>query len=660
MLFFCVDTFAQKADEKKDSIKTYFGKSMIITANRRVQNVQEISNSAFIIEKGELRGADENNFEQILKDVPGLEVYDENISIRGSDGFDFGIGSRTLLMYDGIPLMSGDNGDSKFNLLPLSEIQAIDIVKGAGSALYGSSAIGGVINLISTKLSDWRDYADHPFKIDLQSSFGFYTRNNYDQWNYADNLSAKSSSNVTVSHKTSKYGAIFSGIVESDQSYRDYDDSKTGGVFGQFFLNSNGNEYNLFGLFNSTDRSDWVYWNSLDSATIPPTNLDRDIRITSSKGMVGFTGKNFLSSNTFLNTKASLFYTSFFNNYDKSQKDYRSSQSVSTYIDLQGTSLFNSSFTLTYGLTMQQNNVSSFSYGLRNQKIFAGYMQMEYNFSEGLIVNLGGRYDFETVRDANENSEFSPKLGLNYTINENAHLRAAVGKGFRAPSIGERFASISYQGFDVVENPYLHPESSWNFEIGGNFRFLTPIPMQIDGTIFSNYYSDLIEPLFTDVNYSTILFDNISNASIYGFEFAFTGFITEDISFSQSYTYLDPMDTDLNEILKFRSKYFATSSLNYNYGIFRSTVTYRYASKVEKIDDKLVLQVQDAQARVPMHVVDLYFGLSYKNKQSNLFGIYSNMDIGLNVYNALNYYYTYMVGNLAPTRFIGLTIKIGF
>ncbi len=92
--------------------------------------------------------------------------------------------------------------------------------------------------------------------------------------------------------------------------------------------------------------------------------------------------------------------------------------------------------------------------------------------------------------DANS-SMLSPKFGINYTLMSNMHIRGSIGKGFRAPAIAERFASVAFQGFKVVENPDLKFEESWNYELGYNFKttsFFVPFEFDIAG-----FYNKILE-----------------------------------------------------------------------------------------------------------------------------------------------------------------------
>lgn len=618
---------------------------IIVSANRRLQNIQEVTNSSVLISKRELLENSQLSFEQALKNVPGLEVYDENVSIRGSDGFDFGLGTRTLMMLDGIPLLSGDNGDMKFDVVPISEIERVEVIKGASSALYGTSAIGGIINLVTQNIKEEG--------IAFFSSFnGFYTKPRYKSWVYSDALSLKNTFQLGYSKSFGKFAFSLSGNTNIDQSYRKYDDSKQFGAYSKFkYTFSDLNDLTILLVHNSTNNADWVYWNSLDSATIPPANTNQNIRLHSNKSLAALIFNQIITKNSFLSFKSSLFYTDFFNTYQKNESDYRQSEAFINFYDLQFTTNINN-FTLTSGINTSINNVNSISYGQRNQQIYALYSQIETHLTKDLITIFGFRYDYEKVVNANNNSEFSPKLGFNYKINDDLHLRASLGKGFRSPTISERFASIAYQGFKVVENLELKPETSFSSEIGINYRnedWL--IPIELDCAIFYTNLKNLIEPSFTDDNYSVIKFSNLTNAQILGTELSLKTFLHKNLLLQISTTLIEPKDLTLNQILKYRSKVNSQTSINYNYSIFNLSLSYRYVSKVVNIDDKIMLQVKDAGARVPIQVVDLSIGIDLQ-KYLN-----TNLKVNLNAYNLLDYYYTYMSGNLAPTRLLGISIN---
>src|SRR5256886_14181134 len=73
-------------------------------------------------------------------------------NIRGSTGYVQGLGSRVLLLVDGVPANQGDRGGINWDLVPLDRVERVEGVKGAGSSLYGSAALGGVVNLITREI----------------------------------------------------------------------------------------------------------------------------------------------------------------------------------------------------------------------------------------------------------------------------------------------------------------------------------------------------------------------------------------------------------------------------------------------------------------------------------------------------------------------------
>ncbi|MBU3676678.1 MAG: hypothetical protein FGM54_05795, partial [Chitinophagaceae bacterium] len=87
-----------------------------------------------------------NAMDDALQRVPGVDVIENQINIRGGSGWSYGAGSRVLVMVDDMPLMTGDAGDAKLDFLPLENCEQVEVLKGAASSLYGSSALNGVIN----------------------------------------------------------------------------------------------------------------------------------------------------------------------------------------------------------------------------------------------------------------------------------------------------------------------------------------------------------------------------------------------------------------------------------------------------------------------------------------------------------------------------------
>jgi outer membrane receptor for ferrienterochelin and colicins len=578
---------------------------VIVSANKRVQAVQEIPISVSVINSDEIEIRNITRIDEAIRYVPGVEVNQDNISIRGSSGFSFGIGSRASLLVDGFPLISGDNGDVNFDALPLYNIERIEVVKGAGSALYGTSALGGVINIITSEPKP-----ETEFKARVYS--GVYTKPRYSQWNYSDNLHHQSGVNANFSKKINKLGFNLGGSYLFDESWQEYRDEEKISFNGK--LNYEFNDYSKLHItsnINLNDRADWVYWESLNLATFPPIETDESIRINSSQLALYSNFLHIINDDNFFNFKAGILRTDFNNSYFSSDSEYRQSQADNINLELQMNSNLTKNHLLTYGLNYLNNNVKSSTYGNQTQQIFSAYAQSEYKGIERFILNIGGRFDYENVENLEGDLQISPKIGVSYRINEFSGIRFSGGTGFRTPAVAERFASVSFQGFDVIANTELKPERSFSVELGYNLEYsLSELPFYFDFSVFNNEFYDLIEPGFVNQG-STIQFQNLTRARITGSEINIKTLLFGFIGLESALTYLNPVDVNTNELLKYRSEFISHSGITLPVFDFNLRVDYRYKSKVENIDNRLALQIKDYDARVPLHLLDLAVSLDY-------------------------------------------------
>ena len=122
---------------------------VVVTASKRKQDMTVTPHSISIVSKAELIERVPLRLDQALETVSGVYFIEGSISIRGSSGYTRGIGSRVLLLIDGVPMNISDTNEINWNVLPIFDVEQIEIIKGAGSALYGSNALGGVVNVIT-------------------------------------------------------------------------------------------------------------------------------------------------------------------------------------------------------------------------------------------------------------------------------------------------------------------------------------------------------------------------------------------------------------------------------------------------------------------------------------------------------------------------------
>ncbi len=120
---------------------------LVVATGKFEQKLSELTVSMEVISPELVSNKSLVNPEDAMQQVPGVTVQEGQINIRGGSGFTYGAGSRVLVMLDDMPLLAGDAGDVKMNTLPLENLHQLEVMKGASSVLYGSSALNGVVNI---------------------------------------------------------------------------------------------------------------------------------------------------------------------------------------------------------------------------------------------------------------------------------------------------------------------------------------------------------------------------------------------------------------------------------------------------------------------------------------------------------------------------------
>lgn len=615
---------------------------VIVTASKHKSEIRNLPVSASVITSERI---DEKNFitlDQALRFEPGINVTEDQISIRGSSGYTLGAGTRVLTAIDGIPLYTGDSGEIVWQIIPPSEIERIEIVKGAASSMYGSTAMGGVVNMIS------KDITSKPLTY-IKTFAGVYDKPRYDEWKWSDNL--QSYYGVTLSHSRSIGKLGITGLVSyyEDDSYRKNNWEKRYSAYLKAAYNFNeSTSLTFIGTGYSRDKGTFSYWRGINDVLLPPEDEIGQV-IPSDRFVLGLLFNHMFNEKASIIIKPSL-YSSYW--YDASESA-NSSRSMLYRTEVQMNWRLAKGSLLVSGIEGQNNTVTSSIFGDRNSEGFGVYTQWEYTFSTSLLFSLGARYDYSKLDTLNSSSDVSPKIGLNYKVSDATVFRASAGKGFRAPTLAEAFTSTTTSGISVKPNPDLQSETSYSFEIGGNqeisnFFF-------VDLALFDNEYHNFIEPII-DPTDGKIVFENITRARVQGLELSGTlSLINKKMNIKTGYTFLNSKDLETGKELKYRPRHSFILSMDYSIGSFLCGFDLRYNSMVEEIDHALIDfgLVPDGDERVDIKVLDLRAGYGLMIDKLPV-------QIYLNANNLLNYNYVEMIGNLAPIRNYSVSIDFMF
>ena len=575
---------------------------VMIIANKYEQNILELPVSAEVIPSEKLAKKSFTNLEDAMRYVPGVNMTSYQISIRGSSGYSRGAGTRVLLAYDGIPFYTGDTGEIIWESIPITQLERIEVIKGASSSLYGSAAIGGVVNVITKKIPETPSTY-------FRSGIGVWDNPHYDEWKWADNT--RIFNHLTLAHSR-KFGDL--GIAASFSRIEDMSYKQSGfyhryiGYLKAEYDFSERSSAQLF--FNSLNQKsgNFIYWKDSRNALIPPDE-DQGQTVTTNRQMLGLLFKQIVSDKFFLNFRGSY--------YRSDWKDQTESANSAITDLFRGEVQFNNSLSnslfLISGFESSFSAVSSDIFGNPISLSFGAYSQAEVRFDFPLIATIGLRYDFTKIDTLESSDAVSPKLGLNYKVSDELILRSSLAFGFRAPTLAETFTSTSASGITIKPNPQLKPESNFTFEFGAVYKPMKSL--SFDAAIFQNEFYDFIEP-GVDRSDGLIFFDNVVRARIQGAELSCNlKLFEEKLLLSLSHTYLWSRDLEKGKSLKYRPRNLSFVSMDYSLFDILLGADFRYWSRVEEIDTELIDLglVPEGENRVAVYVLDLESSLrSYK------------------------------------------------
>ena len=276
-------------------------------------------------------------------------------------------------------------------------------------------------------------------------------------------------------------------------------------------------------------------------------------------------------------------------------------------------------------------------FGNHSQTELAAYGESERGLGATRLT-AGARIDYLAVDGGSLTAVLSPRVG-GVLPSARGAWRVSIGRGFRAPSLAERFVSTTVSGLTVIPNPSLTPETAWSFELGNATRWSGVLGWDV--ALFWTEAYHLIEP-DVDLAGHVIQFRNVAHARLAGVDLAVDATPLARLTTSLAYTFLYSRDLDLDAALAFRPKHLLTLTADYRWRAFGVGGDFRYASRFERVelyDDPRV------DPRVDAKVLDLR-----ASWESGPFAARALLT------NALDYIYNLVPRTLAPVRTLSVTL----
>ena len=436
-----------------ETMKNYNINEVVVTGTRNESDPRHLSQTVSVVDRSVIERSLQPSLLPVLSEqVPGLFVTERGvmgygvsggaaggISLRGLSGGN----ARLMVLIDGHPQYAGIFGHPISDAYQSLLAERVEVLRGPASVLYGSNAMGGVVNIVTRKMRG------DGVRTDLHAGYGSY-----------NTLETELTNRV----RKGRFSSVLSG------SYNRTDGHRADMCFEQYGGYAKLG-YDLTDHWNAYADVNVTHFNASYPGPVSAPLVDGDQRIT--RGVASFS-----LGNDYEKTSGAV---SFFYNwgdhwindgYTSSAGETSQDGRFNSYDDMMGVSLYQSTrffagnrLTLgfdwfRYGGKAWTDYVSGEDAGTRDDLVdehedeVAGYVDFRQSFGDWLTLNAGLRVDHHS----RVGTEWVPQAGLAFHLPRAIELKASAAKGFRYPILREMYMF-------PPQNPDLKPESMWNYEI---------------------------------------------------------------------------------------------------------------------------------------------------------------------------------------------------
>ena len=529
------------------SLPTYDLGETVVTATKTKLEEKKVPMSTEVITQEEMKEKGAYNVRDALKLVNGLDVQEaamvgNNVSLRGMGT------NATLILVDGRRLASEDSGQTmnvyELNRMNIHSVDRIEIVRGSGSALYGSDAMGGVINIITKKNQKAGGYVGTDLGGREQSVYGGVSTGNVGKFNMNVDFNVRDVRKIDTDGSTNMYGprrylnfnstyrfddhsGIEAGVSFLKEQYRTF---TSGTPDSTTWYDNNRQDYHVkyFGFDDKNDYEFQVYYD----------RLGKESRTSRGGNWTGFDHAKYETT-----------VTEAKNTYRPNEDHAITFGGEYRHQKVGGTRL---------GTIEGHNRVENYLglssiYSEQSMDSYAAYLQDEWQLTEKLFFVPSVRWDhFDSF-----GAQLSPRAGLTYEFSDAARVKLNYGLGYRAPTIFELYSRMEHNfgrfSYQVWGNDALEPEKSRTFDIG-----IEAEKGKSSGKLsyFHNKIDNLIDTQLIGRFGSTTRYQyvNVNKVEMNGIEGEYNYRFDDHWSARATYTYLDAKNSETNTRLTGRAR----------------------------------------------------------------------------------------------------------
>jgi outer membrane receptor for ferrienterochelin and colicins len=542
---------------------------IVVTGTRTRRLIKDSPVATEVIHADEIENLGAENVGEVLEERAGIIITQDgarggllSAQLQGLND------NHTLVLVDGAPIIGRIAGKLDLSRISVQNIDRIEIVKGAASSLYGSEAVGGVINIITKDPEEALTYSGN---FNLGS---FEARNAKGDFSVARN----------------KTSLLFSTEAHRADGY-DLDPSTE---------NTTSDDYNNFSIFSKIKyKSSETYALQANGQFFSQRQhgFDGGERTTDTRSWY-VNVNNQWDLNNHSSFKFRLYHTSYTKEIDRADVYVENIESLSRGEFIYNRVLLNHILTAggerSYNL-LQSNRLES---GEKSVNNFSFYIQDEI-FYQWIEFNLGIRADFHSEF----NWYYSPKIGFLLKPNDTFRVRGSYSYGFRAPDFIELYLDLDHSGLSsqpyvAYGNSRLQPETSRSLNLGFEYHYSAQTILKVN--LFQNHLDNMINSLFLYQNTDGIqyyTYENLAEAKTEGFEFDGIVKFWNNYRLTGGYTYTETFDLARDEPFFNRPKHSARVKFDWNYSNlgFSGNLRWRYIGK------RLFINLQGEQTTAPWY-----------------------------------------------------------
>ncbi len=563
--------------------------TVVVTANRSPAPISQVGQSITVLTGPDIQADQETDVADILARTPGLTL-DRNggpgqptsVFIRGADS------DHTVVLIDGVkvndPSATGTGYD--FANLVTGDVSRIEVLRGPQSTLYGSEAIGGVINYITAD-------ATRPLQGDAQAEGGSY-----------GTAYVRGGIGGKDGPATFRLGAYYDStdsVSAFDRAFggREDDGFHTAGASGRFSYDLTPDLQFDERAYYTWSRAEFDGFDTPVDAALGYSSFGDDDEFGRTQQVVDYTGLNLSTFDGRLKNRVAYEYNELDRRNEEPDGAYGGKSTfdglgrVNTF-DYEGTFAIAQGYTLVFGAQDEKSSFNTDSFGgpatKANTSTDSGYGQITGQVLANLTLTGGLRYDAHSTFGDHVTGQASAA----YVVIPGTILRASFGQGFKAPSL--------YQLYSAYGSPSLRPEEANGWDAGVEQHFLQD-RVVVSATYFGRKTTNLID--FVDcfsaaqagctparlANFG--YYDNVAKAEAEGVELQADWKPVTALDIAGNYTFDDDQDKSgeaVNDQLARRPKAAANLSATYVWPIrLSTTVAARYAGRSFDSDQSATL-----------------------------------------------------------------------